>query len=85
MKITYIDRHDIEYTETIYEDSLYESVQRIFLSFPIKVSMSDGKYVCTDGHKRLTILEELKSEKKVPCIVQEDLRSTGLWTPMNSH
>ena len=38
---------------------MYDSIKRIGLSFPIKVNIINGKYYCKDGHKRLSIIQDL--------------------------
>ena len=43
---------------------MYDSIKRIGLSFPIKVNIIDGKCV-KDGHKRLSIIQDLLKMKKV--------------------
>lgn len=44
---------------------MYDSIKRIGLSFPIKVNIINGKYYCKDGHKRLSIIQDLLKMKKV--------------------
>ena len=58
------ERHldEIDYIYTPYSHSLKESVKRIGFSIPINVKEIDGKLVCVDGHKRLSILHDILVE-----------------------
>lgn len=72
---------------------MYDSIKRIGLSFPIKVNIINGKYYCKDGHKRLSIIQDLLKMKKVmkkkECsyIIYNDgsSRSNDCWRDRNMH
>lgn len=95
MRIKKIDFEKIDYEYKDYTSSMYDSVKRIGLSFPIKVNINqDGQYYCIDGHKRLSIIHDLLenedgSEKRrsVPFIVYNDgsSRSNDCWRSRNTH
>lgn len=59
MRIRKINFQEINFEYRSYPQSMYDSVRRIGLSFPIKVDIIDGKYYCKDGHKRLSIIQDL--------------------------
>ena len=84
----------INFQERSYPQSMYDSIKRIGLSFPIKVNIIDGKYYCKDGHKRLSIIQDLlKNEegyerrREVPYIIYNDgsSRSNDCWRDRNMH
>lgn len=56
MRIRKINFQEINFEYRSYPQSMYDSVRRIGLSFPVKVDIIDGKYYCKDGHKRLSII-----------------------------
>ena len=77
-----------------YPQSMYDSVRRIGLSFPVKVDIIDGKYYCKDGHKRLSIIQDLlkneegyEKRRDVPYIIYNDgsSRSNDCWRDRNMH
>lgn len=51
MRIRRINYRKIHFEYKEYSQSMYDSVKRIGLSFPIKVNIKDGQYYCLDGHK----------------------------------
>ena len=90
-KITF---QEINFDYRSYPQSMYHSIIRICLSFPIKVNIIDGKYYCKDGHKRLSIIQDLlKNEegyerrREVPYIIYNDgsSRSNDCWRDRNMH
>lgn len=95
MRIKKIDFQEIEYVYKEYPTSMYDSIKRIGLSFPIKVNIDqDGKYHCIDGHKRLSIIYDLlknesgyEKRRDVPFIVYNDgsSRSNDCWRSRNTH
>lgn len=67
MRIRALHLKDIRFNYTAYDQKLYESVRRIGFSFPITVRLEKGSYVCLDGHKRLSILNDiLKKDPDYP-------------------
>jgi ParB-like chromosome segregation protein Spo0J len=91
MRLKKIAISDIQFTYQEYDTVLLQSVQRIGLSFPIKVKVMDDHYICSDGHKRLSVLQDLLKEeihtKQVNCIVINDgsSRSNDCWRDRNTH
>ena len=72
---------------------LYSRNVRIGLSFPVKVSLEQGKFYCQDGHKRLSAiasmekLEVYKKRRKINIIVinNGNSRSNDCWRGRNMH
>ena len=94
MRIISLKLEDIQFERKSYESSLKESVLRRGLAFPLKIRFENNVYVCLDGHKRLTILEELSQNEpnhryvqKIPVIlVNTDLNlSNDCWRDRNMH
>lgn len=50
MRIRKINFQEINFEYCSYPQSMYDSIKRIGLSFPIKVNIINGKYYCKDGH-----------------------------------
>ena len=79
MRIRKINFQEINFEYCPYPQSMYDSIKRIGLSFPIKVNIIDGQYYCKDGNKRLSIIQDLlKNEegyerrRAVPYIIYND-------------
>ena len=92
MRIKELSLYDIQYDQTDYSETLQSSIERIGFSFPIKVKQIDGQYVCVDGHKRLSALNDLitngsKRSDRVKVIVvdSDDNRSNDCWRDRNFH
>lgn len=94
MRIISLQLSQINFNRKEYESSLEESVLRRGLAFPLKVRFENDMYYCEDGHKRLTILEQLsfKDEnhryvRNIPVIlVNTDMnRSNDCWRNRNIH
>lgn len=95
MRVKMIDYSQIHFDYKAYSDSMYNSIKRIGLSFPIKVNVDDeGHYYCIDGHKRLSALQDLlkqedgfEKRRQVPFIVYNDgsSRSNDCWRGRNTH
>lgn len=94
MRMKKVNVNDISYVTTEYAMCLKESIERMGLCFAIKVKVCDGKYICQDGHKRLSAIHDLLSEGKaasrivfVNVIVVNDgsTRSNDCWNGRNSH
>lgn len=64
MRIRKINFQEINFEYCPYPQSMYDSIKRIGLSFPIKVNIIDGQYYCKDGNKRLSIIQDLLKKKK---------------------
>ncbi len=86
MRIIKIPIGKIEYETKDFDESLLASIERIGLSFCIKVNVLEDGYQCVDGHKRLTILNILNVEE-VNAIVLNDgsSRSNDCSRSRNSH
>ena len=93
MRVQQVDIEEIVFIKKDYRKSMYESIKRIGLSFPIKVVIEDGKYYCQDGHKRLSAianmekLEVYKKRRKINIIVinNGNSRSNDCWRGRNMH
>ena len=93
MRVQQVDIEEIIFIKKDYRKSMYESIKRIGLSFPIKVVIEDGKYYCQDGHKRLSAiasmekLEVYKKRRKINIIVinNGNSRSNDCWRGRNMH
>lgn len=93
MRINKLNIKDIKFTYTSYSQSMYDSIKRIGLSFPIKVMFKENQYYCQDGHKRLSAindllgLEEYSNLKEVNVIILNDgsSRSNDCWNGRNTH
>ena len=48
MRIRKINFQEINFEYCPYPQSMYDSIKRIGLSFPIKVNIIDGKYYCKE-------------------------------------
>ena len=94
MRIRKINVEEINFEYRSYPQSINDYIKIIGLSFPIKVNIIDGKYYCKDGHKRLSIIQDLlKNEegyerrREVPYIIYNDgsSRSNDCWRDRNMH
>ena len=83
MRIRKINFQEINFEYCPYPQSMYDSIKRIGLSFPIK-----------DGHKRLSIIQDLlkneegyEKRRDVPYIIYNDgsSRSNDCWRDRNMH
>lgn len=86
MRIIKIPIQQIDFIPTNYSIDLQKSIERIGLSFPIKVSQNNERFTCMDGNKRLTILKHLNI-LEVNCIVLNNgnNRSNDCWRNINHH
>ena len=93
MRIQQIDIEEISFIKKNYSESLYESIKRIGLSFPIKVVIENGKYYCQDGHKRISAIYDMIDEdvyhkrRKINIVVMNNgnSRSNDCWRVKNIH
>lgn len=93
MRIQQVDIEDIIYIEKDYSKSLYESIKRIGLSFPVKAIIEDDKYYCQDGHKRISAIYDMIDEdvyskrRKINIVVMNNgnSRSNDCWRVKNMH
>ncbi len=86
MRIINVAVKDIKYQEKQFSQALKESIERIGLSFMVKVNENEGGYECVDGHKRLTVLNALHIDR-VNVVVLNDgsTRSNDCGKGRNSH
>ena len=54
MRIQQVDITEVFFQTKEYTQGMYDSIVRIGLSFPVKVSLEQGEFYCQDGHKRLS-------------------------------
>lgn len=53
MRIQQVDITEVFFQTKEYTQGMYDSIVRIGLSFPVKVSLEQGKFYCQDGHLSL--------------------------------
>lgn len=90
MRIHKMQLTEITFDYHSYEQELYDSIQRIGLSFPIKLRVIANGYECIDGHKRLSVLQDLYGHSEdvdVYCLIMNDgsSRSNDCWRSRNTH
>ena len=93
MRIQQIDISEIIFNKIAYTESMYQSIKRIGLSFPIKVVIEDDKYYCQDGHKRLSAISDMiddeiyQKRRKINVVVMNNgnSRSNDCWRVRNMH
>lgn len=93
MRIQQVDISEIIYEKKDFTDSMYESIKRIGLSFPIKVIIENDKYYCQDGHKRISAISKMINEdiyqkrRKINIVVMNNgnSRSNDCWRVKNMH
>ena len=83
MRIRKINFQEINFEYCSYPQSMYDSIKRIGLSFPIKVNIINGKYYCKDGKNE----EGYEKRRDVPYIIYNDgsSRSNDCWRDRNMH
>ena len=93
MRIQQVDITEVFFQTKEYTQGMYDSIVRIGLSFPVKVSLEQGKFYCQDGHKRLSAIMDMKEEeiyfkrRKINIIVMNNgnSRSNDCWRSKNMH
>ncbi|MCD7893725.1 MAG: hypothetical protein LUG60_08510 [Erysipelotrichaceae bacterium] len=82
----------IHYEYKNYTKQLYDSILRIGFSFPITVTIEENEYICIDGHKRLSVLNDILNDnpnyhrgEEVCIVVKENMRSNDCWRRINIH
>jgi hypothetical protein len=87
MKVIYLKPSQIIYTKTDYSNDLMESVSRAKIQFAIKVKVDGDKYICLDGNKRLSIVNDLNLDISIPVVLTNDFSKQGstFWGAMNHH
>ena len=60
MRIQQVDITEVFFQTKDYTQGMYDSIVRIGLSFPVKVSLEQGKFYCQDGHKRLSAIASME-------------------------
>lgn len=90
MKIQKYSLAEIAYETKAYPETLYESIKRMGLGFPILVKRLDnGHLVCVDGHKRCSAIADILREnptsrlQNVPVILEGARSDSG--TTKNHH
>lgn len=92
MRVDQVVFANIHYHAVSYPESLYRSLKRIGLNFPIQVSRNSDGYTCIDGHKRLSAIARILEEdpsidrfKTIPVIVKDYARSEVPYHMHNHH
>lgn len=88
MRIDQLTMEDIEFSYTPYSDALQQSVLRMGFAFPIQVRKQGSHYLCLDGHKRLSILQDMQDSSlrfhNIPVVIMNSARSASTKS-MNHH
>lgn len=94
MRFVKVKIYDIEFEYQNYPPTLYDSVMRIGFSFPIHVIQRENRYICKDGHKRLSVLQDIlqanpdyKRGNEVCVLIDnsDNPRSNDCWRGRNTH
>ena len=87
MKVIYLNPGQIEYEHTAYSEELKESVMRVKIQIAIRVKVDGDRYVCLDGNKRLSIINDLGLDIRIPAVLTNDFSKQGstYWGAMNHH
>ena len=94
MRLMKTDISKITFQYQQYNQELYDSIKRIGFSFPIHVNIEDKQYICIDGHKRLSALQDILKENpdysrgSQVCILiknNSNSRSNDCWNGRNTH
>lgn len=92
MRIQRVDITEIIFNRKEYSDSMYRSIERIGLSFPVKVIIENNQYYCRDGHKRLSAISDMEDviyqkRCKINIVVMNNgnSRSNDCWRVKNTH
>ena len=76
-----ININEITFDRVPYPEELKQSLKNRGVAIAIKVRVTDDGYECVDGHKRLTILEELAKDDDrfghVACTLVNDFSKAG--------
>ena len=93
MRIQQVDITEVFFQTKEYTQGMYDSIVRIGLSFPVKVSLEQGKFYCQDGHKRISAIngmvnEDIYQKRRMINIVvmnNGNSRSNDCWRVKNMH
>lgn len=94
MKIQRTSINNIQFETKVYDESLKNSLLRIGISIPVRVSLTENGYRCLDGHKRLSAISDILKENSnhpkfqtIRIVVVNDgsLRTPNGWERMNHH
>ncbi|MEG0329727.1 MAG: hypothetical protein RSC10_00130 [Longicatena sp.] len=92
MKIEKTPLSNITFTYTPYSETLLSSLKRIGLNFPIYVRLSKQGYICSDGNKRLSAIQDILQEDPnfskfvmISIIVVDYARSAAPYSNHNNH
>ena len=87
MKVIYLKPNQIIFQKTDYSKDLMESVKRAKIQIAIKVKVDGDKFVCLDGNKRLSIIQDLDLDINIPVVLTNDFSKQGstFWGAMNHH
>ena len=86
MRIIEVELSRIKYEDKEISDTLLASIERIGLSFPLKLKEIEDGYECVDGNKRIKALLQLNQTKAPAIIVNNgNNRSNDCWRDRNYH
>jgi len=87
MKVIYLKKEDLKFTRESYSESLKSSISRIKIQIALKVKVVEDGYLVIDGHKRMTVINDLNLDINIPCLLINDFEKQGstYWGSMNHH
>lgn len=92
MQIDVVTLKQITFTYQDYPSSLYRSLKRIGLNFPILIRSDDDGFLCCDGHKRLSAIQDILREdptfpkfQTIQVIIQDQARTAPPYHLHNHH
>lgn len=68
--------NEIKFTYKPYNNSLLESIKARGICLPVKVNEENDSYICIDGHKRLSVLQDLNIDYVV-VMINNDFSKAG--------
>lgn len=71
----------IDFVDTNYSNELFESIKQRGIAIPVRVNVVDDRFICVDGHKRLSICKRLSVENekfnRIPVMILNDFSKSG--------
>ena len=86
MRIIEVNIDEIQFIDKEVSEVLVQSIQRIGLSFPVKLNIVDDHYEVVDGHKRIKVMKQLGNTKVTAIVMNNgNSRSNDCWRARNVH
>lgn len=86
-----VNLNEISFDEKSVNEALIDSIRKRGIAIPVRVSINEGKYICIDGHKRLSVCQYLSQEDKkfdrIPIMICNDFSKAGssFWGNTRNH